>query len=299
MRRLAACVALSVWFVAPMAGEPMKAGDRQRLLAHLEMTESWLVSELSGLSSAQLTYRMTPESWSITDVTEHLAIAEPQYWQRVNDSMKQPRDDGQDRSDRRRHPLVRHRPDEPPEDRRGARPARHVQERRRGARRLPQAAINHARVRAGDERRPQVAQAPRRQHGRLSVVPDDLDALAAPHPADSRGQGARRLSEGVETREGRPGPQTTDSRVEKCQPQSAASSEGIPDRRRPELHLLDIGPAVCCLGRAGAIRCSKRTFSIHHRTAEILSKIHPRSRDSDRPIGQPIGYRSKFWPVFA
>ena len=90
MRRLAACVALSVWFVAPMAGEPMKAGDRQRLLAHLEMTESWLVSELSGLSPAQLGYRTTPESWSITDVTEHLAIAEPQYWQRVNDSMKQP-----------------------------------------------------------------------------------------------------------------------------------------------------------------------------------------------------------------
>lgn len=90
MRRLAACVALSAWFAAPMAGEPMKAGDRQRLLAHLEMTESWLVSELNGLSPAQLTYRMTPESWSITDVTEHLALAEPQYWQRVNDSMKHP-----------------------------------------------------------------------------------------------------------------------------------------------------------------------------------------------------------------
>jgi hypothetical protein len=90
MRRLAAGVALSISLVAPMSGAPMKAGDRQRLLAHLEMTESWLVSELSGLSSAQLSYRMTPESWSITDVTEHLAIAEPQYWQRVNDSMKQP-----------------------------------------------------------------------------------------------------------------------------------------------------------------------------------------------------------------
>ncbi len=90
MRRLAACVALSVCLAAPMSGEPMKAGDRQRLLAHLEMTENWLVSELSGLSPAQLSYRMTPESWSITDVTEHLAIAEPQYWQRVNDSMKQP-----------------------------------------------------------------------------------------------------------------------------------------------------------------------------------------------------------------
>jgi hypothetical protein len=90
MQRVGACVALSVLLVAPLAGEPMKAGDRQRLLAHLEMTESWLVSELNGLSPAQLTFRMTPESWSITDVTEHLAIAEPQYWQRVQDSMKQP-----------------------------------------------------------------------------------------------------------------------------------------------------------------------------------------------------------------
>ena len=90
MQRVGACVVLSVLLVAPLAGEPMKAGDRQRLLSHLEMTESWLVSELNGLSPAQLTFRMTTESWSITDVTEHLAIAEPQYWQRVQDSMKQP-----------------------------------------------------------------------------------------------------------------------------------------------------------------------------------------------------------------
>ena len=90
MQRVGVCVALSVLLVAPLAGEPMKAGDRQRLLAHLEMTESWLVSELNGLSPAQLTFRMTPERWSITDVTEHLAIAEPKYWQRVQDSMKQP-----------------------------------------------------------------------------------------------------------------------------------------------------------------------------------------------------------------
>jgi len=68
----------------------LEGGDRQRLLSHLEMTESWLVSEVKGLSKAQLTFRMTPDSWSIMDVVEHLAIAEPQYWQRVHDSMKQP-----------------------------------------------------------------------------------------------------------------------------------------------------------------------------------------------------------------
>lgn len=90
MQRFVACVAMCVGLAAPLAGEPMKPGDRQRLLAHLEMTENWLVSELSGLSPAQLTFRMTPDSWSITEVAEHLAIAEPQYWEKVLDSMKQP-----------------------------------------------------------------------------------------------------------------------------------------------------------------------------------------------------------------
>ena len=70
--------------------DPMTAGERQRVLAHFEMTEAWLVSETNGLSNAQLTFRMTPESWSIQDVVEHLAIAEPQYWQQVQDSLKQP-----------------------------------------------------------------------------------------------------------------------------------------------------------------------------------------------------------------
>ena len=129
MRRLVACVALCVGLVAPLAGEPIKAGDRQRLLAHLEMTEHWLVSELGGLSPAQLTFRMTPDSWSIAEVAEHLAIAEPQYWQKVQDSMKQPATTekleatdagilwyGIDRT-------------KSPEDRRGARSARHLQDR--------------------------------------------------------------------------------------------------------------------------------------------------------------------------
>lgn len=69
--------------------EPMTKGDRQRLLAHLDMTEQWLASEIAGLTPAQLTFKMTPDSWSITDVVEHLSIAEPQYWQMVVDSMKQ------------------------------------------------------------------------------------------------------------------------------------------------------------------------------------------------------------------
>ena len=89
MRILLASV-LTVAVLASPAHAQLKDGDRQRLLAHFDMTESWLVSELQGLSQAQLRFRMTPESWSIMDVVEHLAVAEPQYWERVQNSMKQP-----------------------------------------------------------------------------------------------------------------------------------------------------------------------------------------------------------------
>ena len=77
-------------FPATHSAEGISDGDRQRLLAHLQMTESWLLSELSGLSEAQLRFRIKPDSWSIVDVVEHLSIAEPQYWSQLTASMKHP-----------------------------------------------------------------------------------------------------------------------------------------------------------------------------------------------------------------
>ena len=97
IRVFAVCsmVLASVVFVpSPAQAGPMTPGERQRLVAHLEMTEAWLASELEGLSEAQLTFRMTPASWSIKDVAEHLAIAEPQYWTNLESSMKEPVKDG-------------------------------------------------------------------------------------------------------------------------------------------------------------------------------------------------------------
>ncbi len=81
---------LAGFFAVTLQAGGMTPGDRQRLTAHLEMTEHWLAGEVEGLSAEQAVFKATPESWSITEVVEHLAIAEPQYWQRVKDSMKQP-----------------------------------------------------------------------------------------------------------------------------------------------------------------------------------------------------------------
>lgn len=69
---------------------PMTQGERQRLVAHLEMTEAWLDSEVARLSDAQRKFKMTPESWSVEEVVMHLAIAEPQYWSQFKESLAKP-----------------------------------------------------------------------------------------------------------------------------------------------------------------------------------------------------------------
>ncbi len=68
----------------------MTPGERQRLVAHLEMTEAWLEDEVENLSDAQLKFKMTPTSWSVEEVVMHLAIAEPQYWDQFKQSLAKP-----------------------------------------------------------------------------------------------------------------------------------------------------------------------------------------------------------------
>jgi DinB superfamily len=72
------------------AAAPMTGLERQRLVAHLEMTGSWLVDEVSGLSPAQLQFRPAPGTWNIMEVVEHLLVADPIYWQDLQKSLKAP-----------------------------------------------------------------------------------------------------------------------------------------------------------------------------------------------------------------
>jgi hypothetical protein len=81
---------VALFLTASLSAGPMTAGERQRLVAHLEMTGAWLESEVAGLSKGQLTFKPTPETWSVMEVVEHLAIAEPQYWKNFQDSLAKP-----------------------------------------------------------------------------------------------------------------------------------------------------------------------------------------------------------------
>ena len=54
--------------------------ERQRLVAHLQMTASWLEDEVSALSIAQLNFRPTANAWTILEVLDHLVVVGPIYW---------------------------------------------------------------------------------------------------------------------------------------------------------------------------------------------------------------------------
>jgi hypothetical protein len=68
----------------------MTQRDRDHLIAHLQMTGSWLPDEVAHLSQAQLDYRPAPDKWTIAEVVQHLVIAEPNYWKLLQNGIHRP-----------------------------------------------------------------------------------------------------------------------------------------------------------------------------------------------------------------
>jgi DinB family protein len=75
--------------VAARAAE-IPDSDRQHLVAHMEMTGSWLIDEVSGLSTPQLEFHRAPGSWSILEVLDHLVVVGPIYWSDLQNALKTP-----------------------------------------------------------------------------------------------------------------------------------------------------------------------------------------------------------------
>jgi len=76
--------------VSCVAAAPLTSLERQRLVAHLEMTESWLADVVHGVSAAQAQFRPAPGAWSILEVVDHLVVSERVYWQDFEKAMKGP-----------------------------------------------------------------------------------------------------------------------------------------------------------------------------------------------------------------
>jgi hypothetical protein len=75
---------------AIVTAAPLKKVERQHLVAHLELTQSWLQDEVAGLSTTQLGFRPARNAWSVVEVVEHLRLAELIYWQQLKDALKAP-----------------------------------------------------------------------------------------------------------------------------------------------------------------------------------------------------------------
>lgn len=90
MKTISAATVVIAMGARLLMGAPMTQSDRENLISHLQMTESWLVDEVSPLSPAQLNFRMAPGKWTVAEVVEHLVIADPTYWQLLQDGIKQP-----------------------------------------------------------------------------------------------------------------------------------------------------------------------------------------------------------------
>jgi uncharacterized damage-inducible protein DinB len=74
-------IAASLALTAVVAlAEPLTPLERQRLVAHMEMTARWLEDEVSGLSPQQLAFRPSSTAWSILEVLDHLVVVGPIYW---------------------------------------------------------------------------------------------------------------------------------------------------------------------------------------------------------------------------
>jgi hypothetical protein len=69
---------------------PLTDLERQRLVAHLDMTAQWLSDEVATLSPAQLAFKPAPDAWSITQVVDHLALVGPIYWQDLQKAVQAP-----------------------------------------------------------------------------------------------------------------------------------------------------------------------------------------------------------------
>jgi uncharacterized damage-inducible protein DinB len=88
MRKATLTSALAVFATVSLDSAELAELDRQRLVAHLEMTASWFLDEVSTLSRAQLEFRPAPQSWSIMEVIEHIVLVGPIYWKDLQDAVQ-------------------------------------------------------------------------------------------------------------------------------------------------------------------------------------------------------------------
>jgi hypothetical protein len=71
---------------------PLTKNERDYAIDQLTKSKNHLLGAVKGLSKEQLNFKPTPESWSIAECTEHLAISETAIYGMVEGALAQPSD---------------------------------------------------------------------------------------------------------------------------------------------------------------------------------------------------------------
>lgn len=66
--------------------------ERKAAVDHLKMSKEKFLASFKGLSKEQLNFKASPESWSVAECAEHLAISENNIWGAVDGALKNPPD---------------------------------------------------------------------------------------------------------------------------------------------------------------------------------------------------------------
>lgn len=74
------------------ADATLTAQERKAALEQLTQSKEMLLAAVKGLSTAQLNFKSSPESWSVAECAEHLAITEGSIFGMVESSLKNPAD---------------------------------------------------------------------------------------------------------------------------------------------------------------------------------------------------------------
>jgi DinB family protein len=89
-------VVLSIMALALVSFAIIDAGltdkEREMGVAELIKTQERLTSTVEGLTKAQLNFKSTPESWSVAECVEHLAISEGMIGGMLQGALKTPAD---------------------------------------------------------------------------------------------------------------------------------------------------------------------------------------------------------------
>ncbi len=66
--------------------------ERKFAVEEMTKTQNHLLNDINGLSEAQLNFKSSPDSWSIAECTEHIAISENNIFGLLQETLKTPAD---------------------------------------------------------------------------------------------------------------------------------------------------------------------------------------------------------------